>query len=160
MSNVCFDLSDLIVPAFDANAKTRAVNVDIHPGQVELLDYFAGSTQLGFGNRENVIRWSIAWGTHTLLAPLPRGFALLEAKINILHYERFQRQKDCLGISVQKYLSAGQKENARQLIAFAYEEYSRIPYTYWRRLWLSTLEPAIAMLQKHGIRFSPTAARD
>jgi hypothetical protein len=93
MSNVRFDLSDLIIPAYDASAKTRTVTVQIHPGQDELLEYFAGSAQLGFGNRDNVIRWSIAWGTHTLLAPLPRGFALLEAKINILTTRDFNGRR-------------------------------------------------------------------
>ena len=112
MPSTCFDPSDLIIPAFDTNSKTVEITVDIHPGQARMLEYFASAERLSFRDRENVVRWCIAWGMHTLDGPLPSSFSLVEAKMNVLYDERFQRQKDCLADSVQKYLAAGEKENA------------------------------------------------
>ena len=150
MPSTCFDPSDLIIPAFDTNSKTVEITVDIHPGQARMLEYFASAERLSFRDRENVVRWCIAWGTHTLDGPLPSVFSLVEAKMNVLHDERFQRQKDCIADSVQKYLAAGEKDNARRVLALAFEEYHRIPSKYWRDLWLSTLEPGLEMLRQHG----------
>jgi hypothetical protein len=159
MSSTSFDPSDLIIPAFDANAKTVEITVDIHPGQARQLDYLASAERLSFRDRENVVRWCIAWGTHTLDGPLPSSFSLVEAKMNVLHDERFQRQKDCLADSVQKYLAAGEKENARRALALTSEEYNRITSKYWRDLWLSTLEPGLEMLRQHEVRDLPHLKR-
>src|SRR5438034_1616363 len=156
MPSTCFDPSDLIIPAFDTNAKTVEITVDIHPGQARMLEYFASAERLSFRDRENVVRWCIAWGMHTLDGPLPSSFSLVEAKMNVLHHERFHRQKDCLADSVQKYLAAGEKEKARRVITVAAEEYGRITSKYWRELWLSTIAPAVEMLQQHGIRITST----
>ena len=149
MPSTCFDPSDLIIPTFDSNAKTAELTVHIHPGQLAMLDHFVSSGQL-FRDRDDVVRWCIAWGTHTLDGPLHSSFSLVEAKMNVLHHERFHRQKDCLADSVQKYLAAGEKDNARRVLALASEEYHRIPSKYWRDLWLSTLEPGLEMLRQHG----------
>jgi hypothetical protein len=73
--------------------------------------------------------------------------------MNILNDEGFQRQKDCLGDSVKKYLAAGDKESAHRLVSLSHEEYCRIPNEYWRALWLSTLNTSIEMLRRHGIDF-------
>ena len=57
MPNTCFDPSDLIIPAFDANAKTVEIIVDIHPGQERLLDYVATCDWLPFRERDALVRW-------------------------------------------------------------------------------------------------------
>jgi hypothetical protein len=77
--------------------------------------------------------------------------------MNVLHSERWNSQKHCLADSVAKSLAHGEKENARRLVVLAFEEYSHIPIPYWKRAWLSTLEPAIQMLEQHGIRLALTA---
>lgn len=148
------DPTDLIIPAFDSDAKTSHLEVDIHPGQARILDYLAACDGWPFRSREDAARFCICFGTHSLLGPLPNVFTLVEAKMNILQDERFERQKDCLAESVQKYLAAGDKESARRLVTLSFEEYSRIPNQYFRFLWLSTLSVAIEMLRQHGIPFS------
>jgi hypothetical protein len=156
MPNTCFDPSDLIIPAFDTNAKTSELVVHVHPGQVRILDYLTASDHLPFRDRDDVIRWCICFSSHTLLDCLPNPFALCEAKMNILQDERFERQKDCLADSVQKYLAAGENENARRVVDTAAEDYRRIQNPYWRSRWLSTLDSAIQMLQQHGIHTKAT----
>src|SRR5207244_4373043 len=61
--------------------------------------------------------------------------------------ERFERQKDVLGDSVQKYLSFGDVESARRVVTLSFQEYSRIQQPYWKSLWLSTLDTPIDMLR-------------
>src|SRR5947209_13362853 len=139
MPSSCFDPSDLIIPAFDTSASTAHIGLDVHPGQLRILNYLAGSNLLPFRNREDVARFAMCFGTHALLISIPSGFAILEAKLDLLQDERFQRQKDCLSDSVLKYLAAGELENARRVVLNAFEEYRRIPTLYWRNLWLSTL---------------------
>ena len=151
MPNTCFDPSDLIIPAFDANAKTVEIIVDIHPGQERLLDYVATCDWLPFRERAELVRWCICWGVYTLLGPLPSTFALIEAKMNVLQDERFEHQKDCLAESTEKYLATGNVDGARRLVTLSHEEYSRIPNEYWRRKWLSTLDGPIEMLKRRGI---------
>jgi len=154
MPNTCFDPSDLIIPAFDANAKTVEIIVDIHPGQERLLDYVATCDWLPFRERDALVRWCICWGVYTLLGPLPSTFALIEAKMNVLQDERFERQKDCLAESTSKYLAGGDVDGARRLVTLSYEEYSRIPNQYWRARWLSTVEPAIDLLRQRGVNIN------
>src|SRR5438132_754636 len=121
MPNTCFCADDLIIPAFDANAKSSDVSVQLHPGQVHMINYL---------------------------------FTLVEAKMNILQAERFERQKDCAADSVQKWLAAGNIEAARKLVMLSYEEYRRIPTEYWRTRWLSTLEPAVDLLRQRGVNLN------
>jgi hypothetical protein len=146
-----FDPSDLIIPAFDMNAKTEKLTVSIHPGQGEMLDHLANSHQFPFQGREDIVRWCLVYGLYCLLGPFPSAFALLESKMNIWRHERFERQKGVLGDSVTKYLAAGDKESARRLVVLAHEEYSKIHNEYWRALWLSTLNTSVEMLRQHGI---------
>jgi hypothetical protein len=151
MPNTCFDPSDLIIPAFDTNAKTSQLVVHVHPGQVRIIDYLTAGDRLPFRDRDDSIRCCICLGAYFLLEPLPNVFALCEAKMNILQDERFERQKDCLADSIQKNLAAGEKENARRLVDSSFEEYRRIPNPYWRSRWLSTLDAPIQMLEQHGV---------
>jgi hypothetical protein len=160
MPNTCFDPSDLIIPAFDTNAKTSELIVHVHPGQIRILSHLTASDHIPFRDRDDVIRWCICFGSYSLVDSLPSSFALCEAKMNILQDERFERQKDCLGDSVQKYLAAGQKENAHRLVDTTFEEYRRISNPYWRSRWLSTLEAPIEMLERHGIHITPKIAAD
>jgi hypothetical protein len=114
--NSCFDPSDLIISAYDADAKTVEITLSIHPGQVRIFDYLAARPDLRFPNRDAVVRWSMCWGAHTLLGPLPSSFNLLEAKMDVLQDERFERQRDCCAESVQKLLASGDKETARSSV--------------------------------------------
>jgi hypothetical protein len=156
MPSTCFNLSELIIPAFDARAKTLEIVVHIHPGQGRILDYLVKCDRFPFRDRVDITRWCLCWGIHTLLGPIPSFFALVEAKMNILQDERFQRQKDCLAESVQKYLASGEKECAKRLVSLSFEEYSRIPNEYWRLQWISTLSIAIEMLRQNGVSFKAT----
>ena len=151
MPSSCIDPSDLVIPAFDSYAKTLHLTIDIHPGQARMLDHFASCDWLPFRERDALVRWCICWGVYTLLGPLPSTFALIEAKMNVLQDERFERQKDCAADSVQKWLAAGNIEAARKLVMLSYEEYRRIPTEYWRTRWLSTLEPAVDLLRQCGV---------
>jgi hypothetical protein len=160
LPNNHFDPADWIIPAFDADAKTLHLNLNVHPGQVRILDYLTACDHLPFRNRDDVIRWCIAYGGHTLLGPLPSTFALIEAKTNILHDERFQAQKDCLAESVQKYLARGENDLARRIVTITFEDYSQIGVKYWRNLWLSTLQSAIEMLEQRGIRVPVVLPQD
>jgi len=151
MPNTCFCADDLIIPAFDANAKTSDVSVQLHPGQVHMINYLAGCACFPFRHSADVIRCCVCLGIHELLGPLPSAFTLVEAKMNILQAERFERQKDCAADSVQKWLAAGNIEAARKVVMLSYEEYRRIPTEYWRTRWLSTLEPAVDLLRQCGV---------
>ena len=152
MPNTCLDLSDFIIPAFNTNSQTSSLVTDFHPGQVRLLDYLVNRDGFPFRQRDDVIRWCVAWGVHTLLGPLPSVHFLMEVKMNILQDDRFELQKDCLGNSVKKYLTAGDKESARRLVALSFEDYCRIPNEYWRMRWLSTLNTPIEMLRQQGVK--------
>ena len=158
MPNTCINDSDLIVPAFDASAKTSQVILNIHPGQVRILDDLAASGLLPFVDREDAARFAICYGAHALLIGVPNNYALLEAKMDILQDERFERQEGSLAVSVQKYLAAGELDNARRLVTASFEEYRRIPISYWQARWISTLVPAIEMLRQRGVRLPETIA--
>jgi hypothetical protein len=143
MPNTCFDPGDLIVPAHDPNAKTILLTVELHPGQVRMLEYILNCDRFPFRQQPQVVRWAVCWALHTLLAALPNSFGLIEAKMNILQDENFERQKDCLGESVQKYIADGNIEGARRLVIQSQEDYQQIYNEYWRAKWLSTLAPAV-----------------
>jgi len=151
MPNSCFNPNDLIVPMFDTNAKTMQLAFHIHPGQRRLLEYLANSKHLPFRDIDDVSRWCICWGSHCLLGPPPNTFALIEAKLNVIQDERLQEQRDCISVSVEKYVAQGQIEAACRLVTVSYQNYLQIPSVYWRTTWLETLEPAIELLHKHGI---------
>ena len=111
------DAGDFDIPAFDANSQTLALVIELHPGQFRMLNYVVECDSLPFRDHSQVIRWCMAYGLYPLVAgQLPSAFALAEAKINILQDDRFERQQDCLAESIQKYLAAGEKENARRLL--------------------------------------------
>jgi hypothetical protein len=106
MPDTGFDLADLIIPCFDSNAKTVQLTLDLHPGQVRMLEYILECGRFPFRDIEQAIRWAVCWAIYTLLAPLPSSFGLMEDRMNILHDENFERQKDCLSDSVQRTTSA------------------------------------------------------
>jgi hypothetical protein len=159
MPNTCFCPDDLIIPAFDANAKTSDVSVQLHPGQVRMLEYLVDCDRFPFHQVADVVRCCVCLGIEALLSPFPSPFALIEARMNILQDERFERQKDCLSESVQKELATGDVEGARRLVAFSYEEYSRITHEYWGPRWLSTLEAPLEMLRQRGMNIKLGAAQ-
>ena len=74
--------------------------------------------------------------------------------MNILQDERFERQKNVLGESVQKYLAAGDVESARRVVTPSFQEYSRIQQPYWKSLWLSTLEAPLELLRQRGVNIN------
>src|SRR5437660_156797 len=152
--STCFDPADLIIPIFDAHAKTRELTVQFHPGQVRMLEYLVDCRRFPFHQVADVVRCCVCLGIEALLSPFPSPFALIEARMNILNDERFERQKDIIGVSVQKYLAAGNIEAARKLVMLSYEEYRRIPTEYWRTRWLSTLEPAVDLLRQRGVNLN------
>ncbi len=146
-----FDSADLIIPWCDANAKTRQLTVDLHPGQVRILQHLVDCGRFPFHQVADVVRCCVCLGIEALFNPFPNPFAIVEARMNILNDERFERQKDVLGESVQKYLTAGDVESARRVVTLSFQEYSRIQHAYWKPRWLSTLEPAIEMLCNRGV---------
>jgi hypothetical protein len=79
----------------------------------------------------------------------------MESKLNILQAERFERQKDCLAVSVEKELAAGNRESARRLVIFSFEDYCAINNPYWKTMWLSTLSVPLETLRQHGLRGLP-----
>src|SRR5438552_15036471 len=125
MPNTCFDPADLIIPAYESNAKTIEVTVGLHPGQVRMLEYIVSCGRFPFHDNVQAIRWAVCWAIYTLLAPLPSAFGLIEAKMNILQDENFERQKDCLSDSVHKYLAVGDTEGARKLVIQSHQEYQK-----------------------------------
>jgi len=147
----CFYPDDLIVPSFDTTAKTVHLAFHIHPGQHRILEYLAKSDALPFRDIDDVGRWCLCWGLHCLLGPLPSTFALVEAKMEILQDERLEEQRDCITVSVEKYITRGNRDAARRLVTISSEHYLRIPIDYWRKRWLASLNPAIDILAKHGI---------
>src|SRR5205823_8870175 len=157
--STCFDPADLIIPIFDAHAKTQEITVQFHPGQVRMLSYLVDCGRFPFHQVADVVRCCVCLGIEALLSPYPSPFALIEARMNILNDERFERQKDCLSESVQKALAAGDVEGARRLVAFSYEEYNRITHEYWKPLWLSTLEAPLEMLRQRGVNLKLVAAQ-
>ena len=159
MPNTCFCADDLIIPAFDANAKTSDVTVQLHPGQVRMLEYLVDCGRFPFHQVADVVRCCVCLGIEALLSPYPSPFALIEARMNILNDERFERQKDVIGGSVQKYLAAGDVESARRVVTLSFQEYSRIQHPYWKPLWLSTLEAPLEMLRQRGVNLKLVAAQ-
>jgi len=159
MPNTCFCADDLIIPAFDANAKTSDVSVQLHPGQVRMLEYLVDCRRFPFHQVADVVRCCVCLGIEALLSPYPSPFALIEARMNILNDERFERQKDVIGGSVQKYLAAGDVESARRVVTLSFQEYSRIQHPYWKPLWLSTLEAPLEMLRQRGVNLKLVAAQ-
>jgi hypothetical protein len=155
MPNTCFDPADFFVPACADDGQTVKLALELHPGQSRLLEHILTHTPIPFHTYSEVIRWCICWGVETLMTrPLPNSAALIEAKMNMLRHEGLERQKECLDVSVQKYLATGNIECARKLLVQSYEEYSRIRSEYWRQVWLSTLEDAAEMLRYHGVRLN------
>jgi len=159
MPNTCFCADDLIIPAFDANAKTSDVSVQLHPGQVRMLEYLVDCRRFPFHQVVDVVRCCVCLGIEVLFSPFPSPYALIEARMNILQDERFERQKDVLGGSVQKYLAAGDVESARRVVTLSLQEYSRIQHPYWKPLWLSTLEAPLEMLRQRGVNLKLVAAQ-
>ncbi len=159
MPNTCFCADDLIIPAFDSNAKTSDVTVQLHPGQVRMLEYLVDCRRFPFHQVADVVRCCVCLGIEALLSPYPSPFALIEARMNILNDERFERQKDVIGGSVQKYLAAGDVESARRVVTLSFQEYSRIQHPYWKPLWLSTLEAPLEMLRQRGVNLKLVAAQ-
>ncbi len=159
MPNTCFCADDLIIPAFDSNAKTSDVTVQLHPGQVRMLEYLVDCRRFPFHQVADVVRCCVCLGIEVLLSPYPSPFALIEARMNILNDERFERQKDVIGGSVQKYLAAGDVESARRVVTLSFQEYSRIQHPYWKPLWLSTLEAPLEMLRQRGVNLKLVAAQ-
>jgi len=159
MPNTCFCADDLIIPAFDSNAKTSDVSVQLHPGQVRMLEYLVDCRRFPFHQVADVVRCCVCLGIEALLSPYPSPFALIEARMNILNDERFERQKDVIGGSVQKYLAAGDVESARRVVTLSFQEYSRIQHPYWKPLWLSTLEAPLEMLRQRGVNLKLVAAQ-
>ena len=159
MPNTCFCAEDLIIPAFDSNAKTSDVTVQLHPGQVRMLEYLVDCRRFPFHQVADVVRCCVCLGIEALLSPYPSPFALIEARMNILNDERFERQKDVIGGSVQKYLAAGDVESARRVVTLSFQEYSRIQHPYWKPLWLSTLEAPLEMLRQRGVNLKLVAAQ-
>src|SRR2546427_323098 len=94
MPSTCFDPSDLIIPMFDAHAKTHEMTVQFHPGQVRILDYLVDCDRFPFHQVADVVRCCVCLGIEALLSPFPTPYALIEARMNILNDERFERQKD------------------------------------------------------------------
>ena len=159
MPNTCFCADDLIIPAFDSNAKTSDVSVQLHPGQVRMLEYLVDCGRFPFHQVVDVVRCCVCLGIEVLFSPFPSPYALIEARMNILQDERFERQKDVLGGSVQKYLAAGDVESARRVVTLSLQEYSRIQHPYWKPLWLSTLEAPLEMLRQRGVNLKLVAAQ-
>ena len=159
MPNTCFCADDLIIPAFDSNAKTSDVSVQLHPGQVRMLEYLVDCRRFPFHQVVDVVRCCVCLGIEVLFSPFPSPYALIEARMNILQDERFERQKDVLGGSVQKYLAAGDVESARRVVTLSFQEYSRIQHPYWKPLWLSTLEAPLEMLRQRGVNLKLVAAQ-
>ncbi len=159
MPNTCFCADDLIIPAFDSNAKTSDVTVQLHPGQVRMLEYLVDCRRFPFHQVADVVRCCVCLGIEVLFSPYPSPFALIEARMNILNDERFERQKDVIGGSVQKYLAAGDVESARRVVTLSFQEYSRIQHPYWKPLWLSTLEAPLEMLRQRGVNLKLVAAQ-
>ena len=159
MPNTCFCADDLIIPAFDSNAKTSDVTVQLHPGQVRMLEYLVDCGRFPFHQVVDVVRCCVCLGIEALFNPFPNPFAIVEARMNILNDERFERQKDVLGESVQKYLTAGDVESARRVVTLSFQEYSRIQHPYWKPLWLSTLEAPLEMLRQRGVNLKLVAAQ-
>src|SRR5438552_13235876 len=154
MPNTCFCADDLIIPAFDSNAKTSDVTVQLHPGQVRILEYLVDCDRFPFHQVADVVRCCVCLGIEALLSSFPSPYALIEARMNILQNERFERQKDVLGESVQKYLAAGDVESARRVVTLSFQEYSGIQQPYWKSLWLSTLDTPIDMLRQRGVNIN------
>ena len=152
--STCFDPADLIIPIFDAHAKTRELTVQFHPGQVRMLEYLVDCRRFPFHQVADVVRCCVCLGIEVLFSPFPSPFAIVEARMNILNDERFERQKDVIGGSVQKYLAAGDVESARRVVTLSLQEYSRIQQPYWKSLWLSTLDTPIDMLRQRGVNIN------
>ncbi len=154
MPNTCFDRDDFIIPAFDGSARTRELTVQFHPGQVRMLEYLVDCDRFPFHQVADVVRCCVCLGIEALLSPFPSPYALIEARMNILQDERFERQKNVLGESVQKYLAAGDVESARRVVTPSFQEYSRIQQPYWKSLWLSTLEAPLELLRQRGVNIN------
>ena len=152
MPNSCFDSNNFVIPCRDSDGRTVHLSVDVHPGQARIIKYLLSAGKYGITDQETLLRWCICWGLQTLLGHPPNAFALVEAKMNVLQDDQFERQKDCLGISVHKYLTAGKVEAARRIVNRCLEEYSGITCEYWRTRWLSTLAEPMHQLEQLGIR--------
>ena len=157
MPSTCFDPSDLIIPMFDAHAKTHELTVQFHPGQVRMLEYLVDCGRFPFHQVADVVRCCVCLGIEALLSPFPSPYALIEARMNILQDERFERQKDVLGESVQKYLAFADVESARRVVKLSFQEYSRIQHPFWKPRWLSTLDAPIDMLRQQGVNIDVEA---
>ena len=91
MPDTCFDPGDLIIPAHDPNAKTILLAVELHPGQARMLDHILSCGHFPFRENAQILRWAVCWAIHALLAALPNSYGLIEAKMNILQDENFER---------------------------------------------------------------------
>jgi len=117
-----------------------------------MLDYLVSVARHGITSREALLRWSICWGTYSILGQPPNSVSLVEAKFNIFQDDNFEQQKDCIAVSVQKYLAARDVEAARRVVSRCYDDYDRISCRYWREKWLSTLTAPLEMLRRQGVR--------
>src|SRR5947208_14519522 len=95
--------SDLFnIPAFDANtAHTVAVVVDLRPGQGRMINYVLSRSRFQFHDREQLVRWCVAWRLQALFGPPLSEEDLAEAKNNIVLDEHFQARKDYLSASIE-----------------------------------------------------------
>lgn len=152
MPNSCFDSSNFSISHQDAQGRTVRLSVDLHPGQMRIVDYLLSTTNYGIPDREALLRWCICWGLHALLGYPPLSVLLMEAKMDIFQDEMFEQQQDCLGVSVQKYLAAGNFDEARRVVGHSHDEYRQISCNYWRGRWLSTLTEPLNLLHQMGIR--------
>ena len=76
--STCFDPADLIIPMFDAHAKTHELTVQFHPGQVRMLSYLVDCGRFPFHQVADVVRCCVCLGIEALLSPFPSPYALIE----------------------------------------------------------------------------------
>jgi hypothetical protein len=152
--------ADFQIPTFNSNSQTLSFVIDLHSGVGGMIKHVIDCGGFPFQDRDAVIRWCVAWGLYTLLQKPPDAAALAAAKHNLLQEDEFQQRQDCIAISVEKYCAAGEPGHARRLVEISLEEYSQIPNEYWRMRSLSTLTPAIEILQARGINPRQPATKD
>src|SRR5438876_8438467 len=144
----CFDPADYEVPMQDRRNRTGHIQVNLHPGQLRLVEYIVKTKRFGFADIAAFVRWCVCYGLFEFLRRPPHPLVLNEAKQNIWWDEEFDSKMGHLLETFHTYIAAGAIAQARNLVEHWHRAALDQPDAYWRDRHLKSLEEPLCILEE------------
>ncbi len=81
MPSGCFDAASLSVPSASRSGESVELTVKLHPMHARAIQQLMARREFRFDSADDVLRFCVAWGIHTLYGRVPHDSELMEAKI-------------------------------------------------------------------------------